>query len=250
MKKLIAGNWKMNLGLEEAKKLVNGIENDSEVDVLVAPIFPILFPVSSLCQDKGVLLAAQNCHEEQSGAFTGEVPAVLLKEISCTHVIIGHSERRTIYGERDDLIAEKAKAALDAGLKPIICIGETEGEREEGITNKVIERQLIKIHEIAKGLEDVGLLTIAYEPVWAIGTGKTPTHKQIQEAHSFIRETLLKEIGSQAESIRILYGGSLKPENAKEILSIKNVDGGLIGGASLKTESFNALIKIAASINA
>ena len=245
-KKVIAGNWKMNKDLHESQKLVseiiNGLGKDTKADVIVCPPFTSLNEVSSLLKGTQIKLGAQNMHHEESGAYTGEVSADMLKSVGCEYVILGHSERRLIFNEPDELINKKIKAALAKGLKPIFCIGELLEQRENGETMQVVSRQ------VEKGLEGVSAeqmknVIIAYEPVWAIGTGKTATPEQAQEVHSFIRELVAKKFSvSVAENLIIQYGGSVKPDNAGELLSQKDIDGALVGGACLKADSFLGII--------
>ena len=245
-KKVIAGNWKMNKDLHQSQKLVseiiNGLGKDTKADVIVCPPFTSLNEVSSLLKGTQIKLGAQNMHHEESGAYTGEVSADMLKSVGCEYVILGHSERRLIFNEPDELINKKIKAALAKGLKPIFCIGELLEQRENGETMQVVSRQ------VEKGLEGVSAeqmknVIIAYEPVWAIGTGKTATPEQAQEVHSFIRELVAKKFSvSVAENLIIQYGGSVKPDNAGELLSQKDIDGALVGGACLKADSFLGII--------
>ena len=255
MKKLfIVGNWKMNLTLDEAenlaKKLRYGItELSNVVDVGVCPSFVYLKDVCEILQDSKICVGAQNMYLEESGAFTGEVSGVMIKDVGCTHVIIGHSERRTIFQETNSIINSKIKTALSCELNPILCVGEKLEERESGKTEEVIGLQL---SEGLDGLtsEQTRRLTIAYEPVWAIGTGKTATPKQANEVHSFIRKTVENKYGDvAAQSIRIQYGGSVNSKNAKELLSQSGIDGALVGGASLDSESFLEIISNAAKLS-
>lgn len=239
-KYLIAGNWKMNTNLDEAKKITDGLHSykdfDSEVEMLICPPFTHLVFLSEIVDLSRISLGAQNVHYEEKGAFTGEISNDMLLSVGCEYVIIGHSERRTIFGETDEMINKKVVNSLKAGLRVILCIGETLEERESGNTNTVLKTQL----EIGLlGVEEINNLKIAYEPVWAIGTGKTASSEQISDTHKFISEILEKRFGTN--SIKKLYGGSMNAENAKEILSIPNVNGGLIGGASLKSDSFLAI---------
>jgi len=248
---MIAGNWKMNLNLDESVALAGalidetaGVEN---VDVLVAPPFTALTTVRKTLSGSRVLLSAQNLHWESSGAFTGEISPSMLVDAGCTHVILGHSERRTLFGETNEMIDRKVGAALKAGLTPILCIGETLEEREAGRTFAVIEKQL---EESLRGLLKSGSLPdsviLAYEPVWAIGTGKTATPEQAQEVHAFIRKWLGRSFHQNtAAKIRILYGGSVKPDNIAELMAKGDIDGALVGGASLKTQSFVPIVKYA-----
>ena len=248
-KKLIAGNWKMNKTAADAaglvQDLVAGVGKHGEVEVVVCPPFTALESAGKALDGTLVKLGAQNMHPEASGAFTGEVSAAMLRALFVTHVILGHSERRALFNETDAFINQKVLAALKNQLRPILCVGETLAEREAGTTLKVVQAQL------EKGLEGVGKeqavqVVIAYEPVWAIGTGKVATTDQAQEVHAFIRGLLTKHFGEPAaQRIRILYGGSMKPANAPELLAQKDIDGGLIGGASLEARSFLDLVKAA-----
>jgi len=251
-KKLIAGNWKMNKtsadGVALVRDLVAVIGKQTEVDVVVCPPFTGLESAGKALEGSEIKLGAQNMHFEASGAFTGEVSAPMLRSIFATHVILGHSERRTIFGETDELVNKKVLAALKNQLRPIFCVGETLAERESGSTLKVVQTQ------VERGLEGVNKdqaqsLVVAYEPVWAIGTGKVATTEQAQEVHAFIRGLLAKLFTEAvAQKIRILYGGSMKPANAPELLAQKDIDGGLIGGASLEARSFVELVTAAATI--
>ncbi len=244
---IIAGNWKLNNTVSEAVALTNSLKSlvagCTGVEIIVAPTFTALASVSSAIADSNLLLAAQDVYWEDSGAFTGEVSAPMLKDVGCDYVIIGHSERRQFFGETNESVNQKVKATLAHGLKPIICVGEQLEERESGQTEAVIENHVTG--GIA-GLSATDLLScvIAYEPVWAIGTGKTATPDQAQEVHNFIRGLLAaaysKEVASQ---IRIQYGGSVKPENASELMAQPDVDGALVGGASLEAESFAQIVK-------
>jgi len=239
----IAGNWKMFKTAAEAVDFVTNLKPQvAEVinrEILVCPPFPALAPVAEALRNSNIKLGAQNLFWEDEGAFTGEVSAPMLKAVGCQYVIIGHSERRQYFGETNETVNKKIFAALKHNLWPIVCIGETLEEREKNETFKVIEKQ---VQEGFKNLDSSNWLqvTIAYEPVWAIGTGKTATPKQAQEVHAFIRGLLPKEVASQ---VRILYGGSIKPENIKELMAQPDIDGGLVGGASLKVESFVKIIK-------
>ena len=248
-KKIIAGNWKMNNDINESQNLVSGIINglgaDDKCDVIVCPPFTSLNEVNLLIKDTQLKLGAQNMFYEDSGAYTGEISASMLKSVGCEFVILGHSERRTIFEEKDEIINKKIKKAIESELKVIFCIGETLSQREEGATYDVIRLQTIK------GLQDISRqnlrnIIIAYEPVWAIGTGKTATPEQAQEVHSFIRN-LIKEnyTDESAKEIIIQYGGSVKPDNAAALLSQPDIDGALIGGACLKADSFLSIIAAA-----
>lgn len=251
-KPFIVGNWKMNLMLEEGRSLVRALKNKltdvNGVDVGVCPPFVFLKDLCEILRGSPIVVGAQNMHWGKKGAYTGEVSGLMIKEIGCTHVIIGHSERRAIFGETNAIINSKLKAAFDIGLKPIFCIGEQLEERESVKTNEVIDTQL---REGLNGLssEQIGQLTIAYEPVWAIGTGRTATPEQAGEVHSFIRNFLVKECGSNAAlKVRIQYGGSVKPDNIRELLMQPEVDGALVGGASLDEDSFISMALAAAEI--
>jgi len=245
-KKVIAGNWKMNMNLHQSQKLVseilNGLGKDSKADVIVCPPFTSLSEVNSLLKSTQIKLGAQNMYYEESGAYTAEISADMLKSVGCEYVILGHSERRVIFNESDELINKKVKAALVKELKPIFCIGELLEQRESGETMIVITGQ------IEKGLEGITSdqmknIIIAYEPVWAIGTGKTATPQQANEVHLFIRELVAKKFSpAVAENLIIQYGGSVKPENSGELLSQKDIDGALVGGACLKADSFLSII--------
>lgn len=246
----IAGNWKMNKTVGEATALVRELRGlvsmvRDRVEIAVAPPFTALYPVAKALEDSNISLAAQNCHWEASGAYTGEVSTGMLQEVGCRYVIIGHSERRQFFGETDETVNRRLQAVLRAGLLPILCVGETLAEREGNRTLEVVGRQLKGgLAGFAAG--DVGGFVVAYEPVWAIGTGKTATSDQAQEVHAFIREQLTLLHGQQtANRIRIQYGGSVKPENAAELLSKPDVDGALVGGASLKAGDFAGIIKAA-----
>ena len=246
-KLIIAGNWKMNKAVAEALALVEDLKRDlgsvKEVDIVVAPPYTALSDVSKSILDSNIRLAAQNMSENKFGAFTGEICAGMLKEFSVRYVILGHSERRQFQKESDALIAKKAAAAHAAALKPIVCVGETLAEREGGLMEKVLETQ---VRGSLAGLtkEQAVETVIAYEPVWAIGTGKTATTQQAQDAHAFIRRTLAAMFDAEvARKVRIQYGGSVKPNNAKELMSQPDVDGALVGGASLEARSFADIIK-------
>jgi triosephosphate isomerase len=246
-KLIIAGNWKMNKTVAEALTLVGDLKRDlagvKEVDVVVAPPFTALSEVSKAILDSSIKLAAQNMSENNFGAFTGEICAGMLKEFSVRYVILGHSERRQFQKESDALIAKKAAAVHAAALKPIVCVGETLAEREANRTEKVLETQ---VRGSLAGLtkEQMVETVVAYEPVWAIGTGKTATTQQAQDAHAFIRKVLAAVFDAEvARKVRIQYGGSVKPNNAKELMSQPDVDGALVGGASLEARSFADIIK-------
>lgn len=240
---IVVGNWKMNKTPEAALRLVEELKTllsseNLKTEAGVAPTFLSLVPVKQAVENSPILLCAQNCHFEDDGAFTGEVSATMLKEVGCQYVILGHSERRQYFHETDDVVNQKVKKVLSEGLKVILCVGETLEEREGNITEKVIERQ-IKGGLNGVSAEDMQRIVIAYEPVWAIGTGKTATPQQAEDVHKFIRG-LIKVLYSDAvaDETRIQYGGSVKSSNAKELFSMENIDGGLIGGASLKADEF------------
>jgi len=250
-KKLIAGNWKMNKTPAEGISLIREISleigRQTDVDVLVCPPFTALASVGGSLEGSNIKLGAQNMHFEASGAFTGEVSPPMLRDLFVTHVILGHSERRGLFGEDDALINQKVLAALKNQLRPVLCVGETLAEREAGDTLKVVQAQLEAALE-GVGNEQAPTVVLAYEPVWAIGTGKVATSDQAQEVHAFIRGLLTKIFGETiAQKMRILYGGSMKPANAAELLNQKDIDGGLIGGASLESRSFVDLVKAAAA---
>lgn len=248
LKKLIAGNWKMNMLASDGVGLARDIAAKAQgtnCDLLVCPPATILRPVAEVLSDTVVATGGQDCHEAESGAFTGDVSAAMVGDAGASHVILGHSERRHGLGESDARVRAKTQAAHAAGLVAIVCIGETEAERDAGKTLEVLSTQL------AGSLPDMGVTgantVVAYEPVWAIGTGRTPTLDEVEAAHGHIRETLKAALGAEADSVRLLYGGSMKPENAESLLAVANVDGGLIGGASLDAESFLAIAAAAAS---
>ena len=246
-KLIIAGNWKMNKTVAEALTLVGNLKlelaNIREVDIVICPPFTALESVSKVILDSDLRLGAQNMSEQNFGAFTGEICAGMLKEFSVRYVILGHSERRQYQKESNALIARKAAAAHGASLKPIVCVGETLAEREEGQTDKVLETQ---VRGSLAGLTNEQMVEtiVAYEPVWAIGTGKTATIQQALDAHAFIRSLLAKIFNEAvAKKVRIQYGGSVKPANAMELMSQPDVDGALVGGASLEARSFADIIK-------
>ena len=246
-KLIIAGNWKMNKTAAEALDLVNGLKRElasvKEVDIVVCPPFTALCKVSKAVLDSNLRLGAQNMSEHGAGAFTGEVCAAMLKEFSVRYVILGHSERRQYQQEPDALIARKAVAAHAASLKPIVCVGETLAEREAGRMEQVVGAQ-VRGSLAGLSAEQLVETIIAYEPVWAIGTGRTATAQQAQEVHAFIRGALTAAYGeSVARRVRIQYGGSVKPSNARELMGQPDVDGALVGGASLEVRSFSEIIK-------
>jgi len=246
-KLIIAGNWKMNKTVAEALDLVHGLKRElasvKEVDIVVCPPFTALESVSRAILDSNLRLGAQNMNEHNVGPYTGEIAAVMLKEFSVRYVILGHSERRQYQKETDELIAKKAAAAHAAALKPIVCVGETLAEREANLTERVLESQ---VRGSLAGLtrEQMEETIIAYEPVWAIGTGRNATAEQAQAAHAFIRGLLARMFdAATARQVRIQYGGSVKPNNARELMEQPDVDGALVGGASLEVRSFSEIIK-------
>lgn len=250
MRKLIvAGNWKMNKTAEEAKSLVENIKLDladcQKVDVVVCPPFTALQNVCDVLSETQIAIGAQNMHWEQQGAFTGEIAPGMLKELYARYVILGHSERRAYFKEDNAIVNRKVKAALANNLRPIVCVGEQLEDRENGKTEAVVEDHVRgSLADIAP--EDLKKLVVAYEPVWAIGTGKTATAEQAQEVHKFIRNVLADMADEDtAQSVRIQYGGSMKPHNADELLSQPDIDGGLIGGAALEAHSFVGIVEAA-----
>jgi triosephosphate isomerase len=243
---LIAGNWKMHkTGLQAtaaAGQLKALVKHATDVEVMIAPTYTALHQVAQALEGSNIALGAQNLHWENQGAFTGEISSEMLMAAGCSHVIIGHSERRLFFGETDENVNRKIRAALSAGLIPVFCIGETEAQREAGETFSVLDKQ------VRDGLnnfvfDDLSGLVIAYEPVWAIGTGKTASREQAQEAHQFVRSLLETLFGKPlANSVRILYGGSVKPDNVRALMEMSDVDGALVGGASLDPETFSKLV--------
>jgi len=249
-KLLMAANWKMNLSLDDARALlikVKRTETDfNKVDVLIAPPFTALSLAYELLAETDILIAGQNMHWEKGGAFTGEISPLMLKELGCTHVILGHSERRSLFFESSAIVNKKVGAAINADLTPIVCIGETLHEREEGKTFDSIETQLNEsLDTIYNRGKSYKKLILAYEPVWAIGTGKTATPAQAQEVHSFIRNWMRETIGNDAgQDTIILYGGSVNPNNSKDLMEQPDIDGALIGGASLNADSFTSIVHV------
>jgi triosephosphate isomerase len=253
-KTIIAGNWKMYKTIVEAIELANGLKREffkldlEAVDVVLCPAFTALSEVAEVLAETGIGLGGQDLYWQEEGAFTGEVSSLMLKDAGCQYVIIGHSERRQFFGETNETVNKKIKAAIKAGLTPIVCVGENLQEREANKTFKVIE------DHINNGLIDISVsdilkLVIAYEPVWAIGTGKTATGEQAQDVHKFIRDLLKKNYGQEAsDSVRIQYGGSVKPDNITELMNKPDVDGALVGGASLKADSFSAIVTKASEV--
>lgn len=246
----VAGNWKLNKTIAEAEELVRGLKTALEAmdevpcDVAVAPVATALHPVAQEVAGSAIALSAQNTYYETSGAFTGELSPALLADVGCTYCIVGHSERRAIFGEADEGIRRKVRALIDAGLRPILCVGETLEQREAGATLGIVLGQL---DAALAGLsaEDAKDLVVAYEPVWAIGTGRTASPADAQEVHAAIRARVALTHGQLADGLRILYGGSVKPGNAKELLAQPDIDGALVGGASLQAASFAAIIEAA-----
>jgi triosephosphate isomerase len=245
---LIAGNWKMNLELDEAvglvKAILKSVERIENVDVLLAPPFTALATVKQVIGASRILLGAQNMHWEMSGAFTGEISGRMLLEAGCTHVILGHSERRSLFKETSEIIDLKLKAAVQVGLTPVLCIGETLENREAGRTFEVIEEQLnFSLKNFVDDKRMPSSTILAYEPVWAIGTGRTATPEQAQEVHCFIREWVRNGFDTKtSQAVRILYGGSVKPDNIRDLMSETDIDGALVGGASLKADAFNRIV--------
>ena len=239
----------MNLSLDEAEALLAGIKEGDidfdKVNVLVAPPFTTLQLAKEILAGTEIFIAGQNMHWEKEGAFTGEISSLMLKESGCSHIILGHSERRSLFGETDEIINKKVEAAVETGLVPVVCIGETLQDREDQKTFDILDIQLngsLKSSCRRGKLPDRAIL--AYEPVWAIGTGKTATSEQAQEVHHFVRQWLKEKFGNDSsETVRVLYGGSVKPDNINELMSQPDVDGALIGGASLKAESFLSIIR-------
>lgn len=251
-KTFIAGNWKMYKNINEAIELATGLKRDlynvDNVDILVCPVFTALSEVSESIQESNINLGAQNVYWEDEGAFTGEISPLMLKDAGCSHVIIGHSERRQYFNETNQTVNKKLKAALKHGLLPILCVGETLKEREEERTFKVIDDH---VKNGLSGIDatEVTKITIAYEPVWAIGTGKTATPEIAQEVHGYIRNLLTQAYNKEvADGMRIQYGGSVKPANITELMKQPDIDGALVGGASLKVDSFVDIIKQASEV--
>jgi triosephosphate isomerase len=243
--KIVAGNWKMNLTKNEGLLLIEGVVNgvvNSNVNVILAPPFPFISDAVSGVSSSKIKVAAQNCHHEESGAFTGEVSAAMLRSFGAEYCIVGHSERREYLKEDDQLINRKIQRLIAHGIRPIFCCGESLEERESDRQFEIVSDQ---IQSSLQGFnkDELKNIIIAYEPVWAIGTGKTATPQQAQEMHAFIREQLSEVLSENAEEVSILYGGSVKPENARELFAQKDIDGGLIGGASLNAPDFLAIIQ-------
>ena len=241
---LVAGNWKMNGSSESVTALIEGIKAGIDAvttaEMAVCPPYVYIPQVAGLLAGTAISYGAQDVSDQEAGAFTGEIAAGMLTDIGCKYAIVGHSERRSLYGESDAYTASKFAAARKAGLVPILCVGELLEEREQGITEQVVERQLDAVIDL-EGVAAIASAVIAYEPVWAIGTGKTATPDQAQEVHAFIRAKLAGLDQTVAEAVRILYGGSMNAGNAAELLAMQDIDGGLIGGASLKPDAFLAI---------
>lgn len=246
-KKIVAGNWKMNMTMDESIKLIAELEQISEnnIEIKIAPAYTNLYKSISLLMSTQIEVIAQNLHQEKNGAYTGEISAEMLKSIGIKTVIIGHSERRQYFNETDIILSKKVKTALEHSLDVIFCVGEELSEREKGNHFELIKTQ-IKTGLFGLNNDEIKNVVIAYEPVWAIGTGMTANTHQIQEMHEFIRNLINEKYNYMISSnIRILYGGSVKPNNAKEIFSLDDVDGGLIGGASLSFSDFSSIVKAA-----
>ena len=243
---LIAGNWKMNGSLASNAGLLDGIRAGAgsvQAELAVCVPAPYLAQTQAALTGSAVAWGAQDLSVHESGAYTGEVSAAMLGDFGCKYVIVGHSERRSYHGESDELVAHKASRALAAGLVPIVCVGETLAEREQGATDAVVIRQLQPVLDAVGAQLDK--IVIAYEPVWAIGTGKTATPEMAQQVHELIRKTLAQRDAAAAQKVQVLYGGSMKPDNAKELLAMADIDGGLIGGAALKSADFLAIAQAA-----
>ncbi|HUO81644.1 MAG TPA: triose-phosphate isomerase [Gammaproteobacteria bacterium] len=248
-KRLVAGNWKMHGSRQHnaslIAELIAGLEKGTAADVLICPPYPYLHEIGRALDGHGIWLGAQDACAEDEGAFTGEVAAAMLRDVGCSHAIVGHSERRALFNEDDRLIARKFVAIQRAGLTPVLCIGETFDEREQGMTSRIVERQLGAVLDVA-GPGAFAASVVAYEPVWAIGTGRTASPQQAQEVHAHIRGIIAARDAKIADSLRLLYGGSVKAANAAELFAMPDVDGGLVGGASLQADEFLGIIEAAA----
>lgn len=245
-KPIIAANWKMNLTPAEAETFISEfiplVKDNQTVEIVICPSATAIDRVSGTIQDSNISIGGQNIYFEEKGAFTGETSADMLNELNCQYVILGHSERRHIFGETNEMINKKVKLALEKGLNPIVCVGEMLKEREAGEMEKVVEDHVINSLKDLSA-KDMDNVVIAYEPVWAIGTGKTATPEQAEEAHAFIRKLLIDLFDLEtANKVRIQYGGSVKPDNAKDLMAKENIDGALVGGAGMKAESFSKII--------
>ncbi|MGL6222459.1 MAG: triose-phosphate isomerase [Steroidobacteraceae bacterium] len=238
---LVAGNWKMHGSRAENAQLVSGLldllQPGKRAEIMLCPPFPYLMETARLLKDSGVALGAQSVCAEAQGAFTGEVSAAMLKDVGCRYVLVGHSERRQLYAESDNLVARKFVAAQSQGLVPVLCVGETLEEREGDQTTAVVTRQLEAVLAVS-GIQSLARAVVAYEPVWAIGTGRTATPEQAQAVHAMIRAKLTDRDATIGGSVRLLYGGSVKASNAQELFAMPDIDGGLVGGASLKADEF------------
>ncbi|OGX15611.1 MAG: triose-phosphate isomerase [Omnitrophica WOR_2 bacterium RBG_13_41_10] len=253
-KTIIAGNWKMHKTISESIELANGLKRElfkldtQDIDIVICPGFTALAEVTEVIQGSNIQLGAQDLYWQKEGAFTGEISSLMLKDAGCSFVIIGHSERRQFFSETNESVNKKLKAALSEGLTPIVCVGETLSERESKKTFKVLDDH-IKNSLMDISPEDILKIVIAYEPVWAIGTGKTATSQEAEEAQKYIRGLLIKMYNEEVASfLRIQYGGSVKPENIVELVSEPDVDGALVGGASLKVDSFSEIVKLASGV--
>lgn len=248
-RKLIAGNWKMNGSLAANSVLLEGIKAGLEQQSMCAVAVCVPAPYFAQCRDAlantAIAWGGQDISVHAFGAFTGEISGTMLKDFGCSYVIVGHSERRTYHGESDDLVARKTLAAVNAGVTPIVCVGESLAEREAEKTAEVVSRQIEAVLAVLNASSQVSKIVIAYEPVWAIGTGKTATPEMAQEVHALLRKCVIVKNADAGELVQILYGGSMKPDNAKELLAMPDIDGGLIGGASLKAADFLAIIEAA-----
>jgi len=241
---IAAGNWKMNglkANMGEVEALKSAIKNgaDAKCDILLCPPFTLLSSFEQSTKGSSIQFGAQDCHTAESGAHTGDISAAMLKDAGCSHVIVGHSERRADHGESDATVCAKAEAVYGAGMVAIICVGETEAERDAGKALDVVNTQLAGS---LPGNASAANTVVAYEPVWAIGTGRTPTAADVADVHNAIRASLVARFGGEGDGMRILYGGSVKPSNAQELMGVANVDGALVGGASLKASDFNGII--------
>jgi triosephosphate isomerase (TIM) len=247
---IVVGNWKLNKTIAESLALVTELKNQlasvRDVEIGVAPVFTGVHAVARRLEDSNLTVWGQDCHFEERGAFTGEVSASLLGDVGAAGVIVGHSERRALFGETDEAVARKLRAALDAELRVIVCVGETEAERDGGQTESRVATQMAAaMGALVGGDKDLERVVVAYEPVWAIGTGRTATPAQAQDVHAFVRGLLRDRFAGAADGVRIQYGGSVKPDNAAELMRQPDVDGALVGGASLKAEDFAAIVKAA-----
>ncbi len=247
---LIMGNWKMNGSLMANESLLTGLADQvaslNGIDIAVCPSFIFIPQALELTANTPIKVGAQNLSDQDRGAFTGEVSGEMIRDLGCAYVLTGHSERRSLYGETSQLVAEKTLKALELGLVPVLCIGETLEERQSGQMNAVLEEQVNAVVDLC-GADTFAQIVIAYEPVWAIGTGETATPQQAQDAHAFVRSLIAKHNSDIAERVTILYGGSMNDKNAAELLAMADVDGGLVGGASLKADSFATICRAAAN---